>query len=410
MGVYARLVIEGVDSQEARDRVAEAVTRNMPLFAEALETAKRIGPVLPIREERASQRVIVAADGGHNAIESFPFMSLGAIRVVNERGKVIFFDVVGPRDDIDLLSEWHLDPANDSALGRMMNALEVKKLYELSTMIPSPAKKGDREKKRKRSTSRSGWMTVYRDLCEWAAVYDVICHEPPPRQRTVILRDGLLRTKIFASALFVTLGQILQERIQTLKSEHGVDLSLVGIAKRTDVQDRFGLALQMLKKFPLGQAFYAPIPIDVQQEVYVWPEYTWLPDDVSEEGRERATAQPSTSRTEEPRYNIGSMHFVRWGADIDDPVWTVDTLWFQSTQADRIFGSILPDTRQSFPIPGYPKPLIDADEGAQISDLDAELLRDYFMDAASHRLSPVQRSVLEAQILNVDYAARRYSQ
>jgi hypothetical protein len=382
----------------------------MPLFEEALAAARRIDPVRPIREERASQRVIVAADGGHNKIESFPFMSLGAIRVVNERGKIIFFDVIGPRDDIDLLSEWHRNPANDSALGRMMGVLGVEKLYELSTMIPNPAKKDDAEKKRKRSTSQSGWMTVYRDLCEWAAVYDVICHEPPPRQRTVILRDGLLRTKIFAGALFVELGQILQNRIQKLKSKHDVDVYLGGIAKKSDVQDRYGIALQMLKKFPPGGAFYAPIPIDVQQEVYVWPEYTWLPDDVPKEGRERATAQPSTNRTEEPKFNIGSMHFVRWGPDIDDPVWTVDTLWFQADNAGSIFGSILPDTRQSFPIPGYPKPLIDADEGAQISDLDAELLRDYFMDAASHQLSPVQRAVLEAQVLNVDYAARRYSQ
>ena len=69
-----------------------------------------------------------------------------------------------------------------------MRDLGVSSLAELSPMIPE-------------QPVSSGWTLVYRDLCEWAVIYD-LCQKEFASD-TVLLHDGLLRTKIFAGDLFV---------------------------------------------------------------------------------------------------------------------------------------------------------------------------------------------------------------
>ena len=398
--------------REAEGKVRDGVSRNMMLFHDALELARTVRPVEEIRERTATLTSVVASDGGHNTVEPFPFMVLGAIRVVDSTGDELFFDVIGPKDDTGELSARHLD--EDTALGKLMRDLNVASLSDLSPMIPpsraaqeaaaSAASLSEQDRKRKRRKNSSGWMTVYRDLCEWAALYDLIMYRDPMERNTVVLRDGLLRSKIFRGTLFVDLGRRIDARIREVKERRKRNIYLVGIAKKSEVQARFALALQMLNTFKEGAPRFAEVPMPLQDEVYVWPEYTRLPDDVD------TALGVRTPSMEEPKFNIGAMHFVRFGPDRDDPLWTVDTLHWQKDQAADIFGSLLRDTDRSFPIPGYPQSLILADEGAQITDLDAELLRDWFMNALAGHLDSEKRKIMESQVLNVDYAARRYTQ
>ena len=51
----------------------------------------------------------------------------------------------------------------------------------------------------------------------------------------------------------------------------------------------------------------------MQKHVYRWDEYIRNPDDVDED-------------REDPKYNIGAMHFVRFGPRSGDPIWTIDLL------------------------------------------------------------------------------------
>lgn len=400
----------------AAAKVQDGVDRNIGLFAEAQAEADTIKTgARVIRPFTATVNSVVAADGGHAPIEAFPFMSLGAIRVVDSSGDELFFDVIGPRDDTDELSQRHLD--EETPLGRLMTDLGKAvdngpkernrrkgrtgpiMLGELSPMIPSPLPPGVTPKK----PPSSGWMTVYRDLCEWAAIYDLICYRDPAEQKSVILRDGLLRSKIFAYDYFTVMGRLIRDRVADLRTRRRRDVFLVGIAKSSEVHARYALAMTLQNVFPLGQPYFAPIPMELQEAVYQWPEYIRLPESVD---KTQGSATPSM---EDPKYNIGAMHFARFGGQGDDPMWTVDTLHWQSERADEIMGCLLRDTEQSYPIPTYPQTLIDADAGAQISKMDAELLREAFMDSVGKRVTPEQRRVLDSQVLAVDYASRRYS-
>src|SRR6266571_439510 len=182
--------------------------------------------------------------------------------------------VISPSTDAVALGRRHLDDPW-SPLGRLMRDLGVSSLGQLSTMIPARPRSGT-------------WPLVYRDLCEWAVLYDLICYERWGSD-TLVVRDGLLRS-------------------------------------HSRVIERYRLALAVEDVFPAGQPRYAQVPVELQVKVYDWPEYAWPPDD-DRAGREK------------PKTNMGTMYLVRFGRQSHDPVWTVDLLHFHTARrVSRIAG------------------------------------------------------------------------
>ncbi|SHR17640.1 hypothetical protein LK468_08885 [Mycobacteroides abscessus] len=384
---------------EARAKIESATQRSFHMIEEALAD---VGPLKQsaqkIRPRHVTAISVVASDGGHNLIGAFNFLPLGAVQVVDSRGKVGFFDVIGPEDDTDELSQRHRDDPT-SALGILMRDLNVNWLRDLSSMI-------------QKNPKGSGWMTVYRDLCEWATIYHLIRYKDHTSD-TLILRDGLLRTKIFKDK-FVVLGNLIKTHIEKVKREDRRNIYLVGLAKSTNVITRYGVALDMGDVFPEGSPMYVPVPYALQKKVYQWEEYIRLADDVAALGvgsppDDTPPGTTSSAKTELPKFNIGEMHFVRFGNHRTDPVWTIDTLWFQKELAQTILGSLLNDTISAFPIPCYPMSLQDADRHAQVSGLDREMLDKELLGAIRNRLVPAQQAVLDALPLNQNVAARRYN-
>lgn len=267
-----------------------------------------------------------------------------------------------------------------------MEDLKVYSLAELSTMIPKD------ERKRPRS-----WPLVYRELCEWAVLHDLICRKTWGSD-TLIIRDGLLRTKIFADGLFITLYGKFKEAIERTRRARKRDIFLVGIAKHSQIMDRYRLAMAIAGTFPPGHARYAAIPIEVQEKVYSWPEYMWSPEE-------------ERGELEKPKFNMGAMYLVRFGKLSADPVWTVDLLQFQHAddKAQQIFGSLVSDAEQGFPVPCYPHSVQEADRHAQVVDLDLAILQNALEDAVREQVPPDRRPVFDAQVLSVsDPAAVRY--
>lgn len=360
--------------------VREATQANSGLLDDVLGEVRLLRPVLTIKPRNINSISLVASDGGNNRLVYNPF-ALQVVRVVDTMGQELFLDVISPSTDTAELGRRHLD--SGSPLGKLMGDLGVSRLADLSPMIP--------EKNKSRS-----WPLVYRDLCEWAVLYDLVCYNKWGGD-TLVIRDGLLRTKIFAGDLFVQLYQRLRAAIERTRKERRRDVFLVGIAKHSRVIERYRLAMAIADVFPAGQPRYVAVPSGLQAKVYdTWPEYIRSPDD-------------DAADTEKPKFNMGAMYLVRFGKMSADPVWTVDLLDSQKDKDQQIFGSLLSDAEQGFPVPCYPHCLQEADRHAQVVDLDLAILQNTLEDAVREQVPGGRRHVFDAQVLSVsDPAAARY--
>jgi hypothetical protein len=365
---------------ELKRLVREATDGDSSLLEDVLREVTLLRPVITIQPRNVNSISLVASDGGNNRLVFNPF-ALQVVRVVDTFGQELFLDVISPSTDTVTLGQRHLD--QQTPLGKMMRALNVGRLADLSPMIPEQRK------------SRS-WPLVYRDLCEWAVLYDLICNQTWGSD-TLIIRDGLLRSKIFSGDLFVQLYHLLKEAIERTRRQRRRDIFLAGIAKHSRVIERYRLAMAIADVFPSGQPRYVAVPEGVQSKVYdTWPEYIRSPED-------------DPGDVEKPKFNMGSMYLVRFGKMSADPVWTVDLLESQKGSAQQIFGSMLSDAEQGFPIPCYPHCLQEADRHAQVVDLDLAILQNELEDAVREKVRPDRRPVFDAQLLTVaDPAAVRY--
>jgi hypothetical protein len=355
------------------------------LRAEVLPLASNVRTIKPRGTTSVS---LVASDGGNNKLVFDPF-TVQLVRVVDSYGKELFFDAISPTTDTDRLSEsqFNSDGSPKTALGRLMSDLGVRTLTQLSHMIPD----GETTRNEPHTVSPS-WVLVYRDLCEWAVLYDRICYHQFATD-TLIVRDGFLRSKLFRGELFVEFRRGLEQAIERIREQDRRWVYLVGIAKHSKVLTRYQLAMAIEKVMPPGEARYVRVPRELEAKAYVWPEYA---RGVETEGKEG----------EAPKYVAGDMYFVRFGKTKGDPVWAVDIFSAQSRKDAEIFSYLLADAIDGFPVPFYPRCLQKAHEHAEIIDFDLTILQDEVF-AAVRGLVP-DGTVLDEFQLNVDSAARRY--
>ncbi len=331
---------------------------------------------------------MVASDGGNNKLVFDPF-TVQLVRVVDSYGKELFFDVISPTTDTDKLSasQFNSDGSPRTALGRLMTDLKVKTLTALSHMIPD----GEKTRKEPHAVSPS-WVLVYRDLCEWAVLYDRICCHQFATD-TLIVRDGLLRSKLFRGELFSELRKRLERAIEQIREKDRRWVYLIGIAKHSKVLTRYQLAMTIERIMVPGEARYVRIPRELEAKAYVWPEYARGAEAEGEEG-------------EAPKYVAGDMYFVRFGKTKGDPVWAVDIFSCEAKKDAEVFGYLLADAIDGFPVPFYPRCLQKAHEYAEVVDFDLAILQDEVF-AAVRGLVP-DGTVLDEFQLNVDSTARRY--
>jgi hypothetical protein len=365
-----------------RARVRAQVASDRRLLDDVLAVVRPLASgVRTIKPRTATSVAVMAADGGNNVIAFNPFY-LQVIRVVDSKGRELCFDVVSPSTDTAELSarQFDADGSPLTALGRLMHALGVHGLNELSTNIPLADKS-------------PSWVLVYRDLCEWATLFDLVVNTHFASD-TLIVRDGLLRSKIFAKDLFVQMYRIMREHLEGVRREHRRNVWVVGIAKKTQVLEYYRLGLSLARVLETGGPCYVPVPMPMQKQVYKWEEYIRSPDD--------------TGGGEDPKYNAGSMHFVRFGSRTGDPVWTVDVMHHQAAEAQQIFGYLLADAVDGFPVPFYPLSLQQADTHSRVADLDLDMIEDSLVDAIRDAVGSDLAPVIDGLRLSSDVAARRY--
>jgi hypothetical protein len=359
---------------ELRDQIRAQASRDSSLFDELITQARDMrGSVRPIRPRSATSVALMAADGGSNAVTFNPF-ALQIVRIVDSAGRELFLDVVSPTADIGELSRRHLDgPRAHTALGRLMADLGVGDLRELSPMMSGRSPR---------------WIDAYRDLCEWAMLYDLVGRHDFASD-TLIVRDGLLRSPIFAGDLLARVGRLLRAAIDRSAGNQR-QVWLAGLAKRTVVLDHYRLAMSVAGVFDRGTSCFVKVPARMQESVYRRHDYLRSPDDAGGGG------------------NIGEMFFVRFGPRTGDPVWTADLLAWQAGDAQAIFGYLQADAVAGFPVPFYPYSLQQADAYSRVDELDTEIVEDILVESVRKLVGPERAHVVDALRLTTDVAARRY--
>ena len=329
---------------------------------------------------------LVGTDGGNNRIQFDPFL-VQLVRVVDSSNNEYCLKAITPTTNVTALSREQFDDhgAPATPLGKMMAFLGVQDLTQLSHMI----RRNDDD----RSSSPS-WVQVYRELMEWAVIFTILTDKEFGTD-TIIVRDGLLRSKVFAGDLFNRLSQGFKEAIADHKKKHRRTIYLVGLAKHSKVLDRYRLAMSLENILTASYPCYTPIPRELERKAYVWAEYA-RGDDVDTEG------------TEVNKFVAGKMFFVKFGSRSKDPVWPVDIFGPQEKEASTILGCLLSDALNGFPVPFYPMCLQKAHENAALVDFDFDILQDSVLSGLRAALGAEAHSLDEYQLRDADPARRRY--
>jgi len=376
---------------ELKEMILERALADNRILDEICDEIREVKPEVKKIQPRSMTAVsLVASDGGNNKLAFDPFY-MQLIRVTDSYGKELCLDVVSPTTDTDELSkrQFGRDGEPKTALGKMMRDLGVDTLEELSPMIPS----GETVRNNPDSV-KPGWVMSYRDLCEWAVLYERIVFESFATH-TLIVRDGQLRDKLFTGSLFTKWRKNVESAIRRIYQEDKRKIFLVGLAKHSKVIDRYRLAMGIEDIFPAGEPWFLPIPRNLEAKAYLWDQYT--------KGREQ-----EGGRMEAPKNVAGDMFLVRFGKKSGDPIWAVDVFSEQSQYAQEIFGYLLNDAIEGFPVPFYPLCLQKAHEHAQIVDFDLEIFQDQIFKSVMDLLPENKKWVVDSMRFYSDLSGRRY--
>lgn len=329
---------------------------------------------------------LVATDGGNNKLQFDPFL-VQVVRIVDSSNNEYCLEAVTPSTKVASLSarQFNADGSPVTALGMLMDYVGVRNLEQLSHMI--------RHQEDGTPTSPT-WVQVYRDLVEWAILFSLV-RTGNYSTDTLIIRDGLLRSKVFAGELFARYLEGLQEGIEQQWRQRRRRIYLAGVAKHSQVLSRYRLAMMLERILTTNYPAYVEIPREIEEKAYLWSEYA------------RGSDREITGR-EGNKFVGGKMFFVKFGSGSRDPIWPIDIYLPQKDEAQQILGGMLADALNGFPIPHYPLCLQKAHTNAALVDFDFDVLQNQIFDGI--------RTILgdEAPVLDVfrlqesDPAQRRY--
>lgn len=383
---------------KVKQSIRDCAISDRKLLDELCQEVQQLKEGVRVIKSRSATTVsLVASDGGNNKLVYDPFY-FQLVRVVDSNGERLCLDTISPTTNTAELSERQFNPDGTpkTALGRLMKDLGVKYLHHLSPMIPKPELKPDQISK--------SWVLTYRDLCEWAVLYERICYTKFG-SNTLLVRDGLLRSKIFnffkakdgqpERRLFIEMMNNMIAAMDEAYKLHKREIFLVGLAKHSQVLSRYSLAMSLEDILPKGEPRYARVPYELELNSYTWKEFIWRPDE--------------DKAGEVNKFSMGCLYLVRFGKMNSDPVWAVDLLPNQAAQDSEIFGYLLADSINGFPVPHYPLCLQRAHEHAQVVDFDMDILQDEVIKSIKDILPQDKRDIIEQQLLNTDQSQNRYS-
>ena len=210
-----------------------------------------------IHPRSATSVSLVATDGGNNSLRFDPFM-VQVVRIVDSNDNELCLEIITPTTPLVDLNARQIDADGRplTSLGRLMKALKVPSLQKLSHFIVDG---GDGLPKSETI------VQVYRELVEWAVLYDLM--KKDFGSDTLIVFDGDLRSKAFANNLFSRYGELLQAEIDRHARQHR-SIFLVGVMKSSSVLSRYRLAFALEGVLRGSYPAFLDVPEELESEVY----------------------------------------------------------------------------------------------------------------------------------------------
>ncbi len=386
------MALANLDVEVLKAKVLAAYKVNDPLVANFREYARRLkDEVKPLRTYSVNAVAFVSTDGGDNRLTFNPSV-IELVRVVDSRGNECALDAVANTTGLaELESRARAGtPSTVAPLQRLCTDLK-RDLRDLSYLIRAAGTPG----------KSTGALRCYRDMVEWAVLYDLITN--PSLQwgsDTILVRDGLLRTKSFRREVFPDIDRRLREGVEA-HLKRNVRLSLVGVAKQSAVLGQLAVALELEATFHRDYPCYVQVPDDIEADCYNF-DRTWLDtyetSDADDEGRKLYQS-------------LGRMFLVKFGDRALDPVWPVDVAEWQLNEAPKILGQLTVDAQQGFPIPDYPMCIQRAHDYAKLTGLEIDIMQDLLLNGMTTGLRPEQAErLLRLKYLGRSLAALRYKE
>jgi hypothetical protein len=374
--------------EEIKRRVFDAYKNEDPIFNKFRDYARRIkNDVKPIRPYSVNAVSFVSSDGGDNRLYFNPAV-IELVRVVDSRGNQCALDAIASNSKADELNQRVKtdSPLLVEPLRRLCNDLNLS-VVDLSYLLGGLGKPG----------KSTGAVRIYRDIVEWAVLYDLMKYREWGSD-TIIVREGMLRTKSFKRNVFPRIDQLIREAHQNHKQKN-ISVSLVGVAKQSAVLSRLSVALELEEAMHKAFPCYVQVPSDIEADCYNF-DRTWL--DTLE------TSEPD----EEGTYlyqSIGKLFLVKFGDRPFDPVWPVDIAEWQLTDADKIIGQLTKDAQPGFPIPDFPMCVQKAHDFAKVNGLEVDILQDILHEGITQNMTPKEKEkILRMKYLGQNLTNIRY--
>ena len=369
--------------EELKKRVFYAYKNEEPIMQKFRDYARQLkNNVKPIREYSVNAVSFVSSDGGDNRLFFNP-AAIELVRVVDSLGNQCALDAIASNSQADELNIRIQSINNNSflvePLKRLCNDLNTD-VVGLSYLLGGLGQQG----------KSTGAIRVYRDIVEWAVLYDLMKYRDWGSD-TIIVREGMLRTKSFKRNIFPELDRLIREAYQYHK-QRKITVSMVGVAKQSAVLSRLSVALDLEETLHESYPCYVEVPQEIEAECYNF-DRTWL--DTLE------TSEPD----EEGKYlyqSMGKLFLVKFGDRPFDPVWPVDIAKWQEFEAEKILGQLIHDAQYGFPIPDFPMCVQKAHDFAKVNGLEMDILQDILLEGISQDLTSKEKE----KILRIKYLGK----
>ena len=346
---------------EVQRNLREAIQKELPNLDRLREKVRTL-PVMELGYRDCYALAPVATDGGENNLSLDP-LNIEIIRIADSNGKVHFERFIHlsqePTQIGDKLSE------EEPLLKKFLQYLDISDWKALSYLY-SVGNRTEAEEALGASDTRRLVKTL-RDILEWAVLLDLA--HANTLSRFLLIRDGLLRTRFIKKGVFGRLAEAFRKAYE----ERGT--MIVGVAKRSKALNYLSLALALERTFGRKRPCFAEVPQELEKEAYTWAK-TWM------EGQ-----------------SFGRLHLVKLTEDPGGPIFPVDIPEWLLPRRREVLECLVSTARSSFPIPGYPQPLILAHERANLSGYQMDLLGDLATLALVEEVPSDQKEDLLRHIL-----------